>query len=876
MKKFVFILVVLFSFCFLNSCDDKRDNDDTALKEFNEKMYQYDTALANAKDMTMDMRVTVADTVEEFTIKMGKNPLIIEVITNNHKMYEIVDENTIYEYSIFDKLYNKRLFTANKDEIIELNNLFSGDFQQSGLYNDVPKDLSDINFSNFSFQNDIYHFDAKLSDLALGADGGQLKELLGDDNFLNLDFEDVIINFKISIKDDVLNYVMFFTLEMDINGKTHEFPISIVLNLQYDQNNLTDLSKLEYTKPQDFEYICDYTDFSKPLKVESSESYMGQFTMKKGLYYLNFENRDFESFYYTTFTIYDKDKNLIKPCFEITPFIHGGNYEYLDDSSYYYNLEYDGLYYFRVRNSLDKENEISFIKLDKTVEELKTFNALETSTITLKDKYDVKFFEGNVIDTTVYEITNNSLYDINFGYSNTSKSYTSQYDGGIIKPGETKYFEANEGNVIFTVTHFNKSDDINNIEIPLDIVKYNAIGDLSYNESNSELSSEEKCIYLNEYDSKNIKLKFNESKIISFKSLNNKVNIKFNSIENIKQIGDYYLVPAGEYILSASNHSENKIVDFIKYEEVDSQLNKITSSFEFSYCSTYNDKNSFSYLDVEEAGVYNLEFEDKIRSFRVLKMSDFSFVSMIGEVWCYLEPAKYLLYCDIYDAAEYKIKYVSKEYKELEEVEVELVYYDDLDYNPPYYLYNNKNLRVKDEQIVKYWFNLDKEYNIILQSRYIVLYDSNGNQLTYNGNNASYNTVIKLAAGRYYFICTELSRTIIDLLIFKTNYDGYNIFSNNMSVLNNNETLTLEPDKKEKLYSYYVINIEEDGTYLLEFNNMDGVVFDENRQEIECIKNEYIAYGQYKKKYELKKGKYYFQYNDFYLLENASVFISKS
>lgn len=862
MKKFVFILVIIISFFFINGCKNKDDNeeynnDEAAYVEYLAKSLDYETKLNNATDITIELNTTINKHSENVTIKAFKEEKTIEIISGSHRLYKIEDDK-IFEYYILGPKCIKKPYVIEENSEYNIEELLNDDYTENKLY---QNDFSNIQIRNFRLINTTYYFEVSLAEFLLNSNNDQLNQLIDElkkeNTNILLDLNDTLLRFEISINKDAYLMTMLFTLKATVNDISISIPFNIKTAIKYNQNDMTDVSKLEDLGPQKIEDVWEYTNLSESLIVQPNENHYGMFNIDKGLYYLDILG-DSASIYFL-----DKEKNSIDPCFEL---FQGNN----GNGGQYFNFEYDGLYYYRLYSGYIEETKIKLIKLDTSFEEIYNFNPFVSGDFKLSDKYDIKFFETENPGISTYKIKNNSEIDLKIIFVNydQDRKVIRQSEEKIINSNSTGYIYSLEGTNYFAIMNLNQTDDIEEVAIDIEVEKYDTI-------EGYDSLVEDKCLFIRANSYKHYYLELSETKLLDLEFENAYFEFSFSNSSNIKKINNYYLLPAGKYEVVVKNKTSNDAIDYVKIKEINYNDNILTADFDATISNHQDSPYLAALFNVETPGIYNINTEDGSNCFTIIDATSLSEIANLVGKKVYFEKGSYIVYYHAGTPINSKIKYIFEVYNALEEITVELKNYNDFNLTPELDDYVI-NIKVKSDQIVKYWFELIEDCNIFFDAKIITLYDSNGKQLTINENLLKNKTVIKLEKGRYYFTSNKINSETLNLPIFKTTYNDANVFLSEMVTVIPYESTTFKVYECEKIASYFILTIPSDGEYTTSTINMFDMIYDENFNNVEYHIKKHIPTGNYEGTIYLKKGMYYVSFFKSDVSKTSSFYIKKN
>lgn len=262
-------------------------------------------------------------------------------------------------------------------------------------------------------------------------------------------------------------------------------------------------------------------------------------------------------------------------------------------------------------------------------------------------------------------------------------------------------------------------------------------------------------------------------------------------------------------------------------------------------------------LIITKRGLYKFYYEckepDMMLQFYVVNKdgSSLPYFGGIGEV---LDPGEYILKVTNNDHV-YGVGKVKYEFTDIADKSLE-VSLSEVDNNNVIGSFNLVNQKTEKNQIIKYYFNIDKKSSVIYDEDNIIIYNLDDEVICYGTNHFSFLRygVIDLELGRYYFTTPKLygdTNQIIQIGLIEVERDSRQDL-NNMLVLKLNEEVSL---KKDWSYDkeYFKLVITENGGYSLTNSNGRYYVYDSNFN----IVNKIYDYGY---QYNLLVGEYYCVY----------------
>lgn len=884
MKKFVLFLIMAFSCLYLFSCNEKNgvnnqkkeiidvgnvESNTQIYNDFSCKLNTFKEQFLNSNDITIDLEQIINSNKERTVLKYYKDSSIMDIEQNNERLIFDVNEDDIFLYNIDDinKSYTKTQYKKDYDKVNEfLDNLKHQVL--SSDEDDVFDFIINPEKSSVKFEKNRFYFSSYATDFLTEADKKSLdfllKSMSSTGHHVSVDLDDVIVYSEALIIDKEIHLSYKFTLNVMINTDRvtyKELSTQMKYILKHSQNDLIDFSQYKYEKPTKLDDVWEYDNIEGVFTIDSKNSYAGMFRAEKGVYVVDFKNKEILDD--CQLTLYDSSQR------QITNLDIVKNYTY--DVSYYFILDCDGLYYYTINNISDSSNEFTFKNVNLDTKAIKNINAFKTSDLIFDNEYDVKIFKEEVKNPKSYLITNNSNYDLNFIVDNNLVVY-------CIEANSEEYVSVIPGRITYAVTLSDKSENVDDAIVNIEVEEIKEYGSTNQSDINDNLEGEYNRITVNPYENKYLNLNLDSNKILQFDSKESMVNISLiDANGNVKIVKDVCIIPAGKYTLKISGKDNSaSYSDLIRYVEIDkNEYDIITEEFEAEITSevTYNE-HFFVTLKINKAGGYKILFEEYNNGATIINANTLEVVSTVYNYFVYLEVGKYLILNENKIPYLTKAKYVFKEYNEIENIDVDLLEHNDLSNNPNNYLYSS---RLKPEQTLNYWFSLEETTNILFNPNRIIIFDDNGKQLTIHEKNKTWITnksIISLDAGNYYFKHEPESNYEIQMEIFKTASASKYINQNNLMTLSADDDVELQQDSMSYYNDYFLINIEADGTYKLKLENIYARVYDSNFNYLENEFDNSYSY-EIEKEYVLSKGIYYVSFDNTSNASNLKASLNK-
>lgn len=831
MKKLILLLIAVFSIFYLNSCSDSpidvgnKSENKKLYAEYEEKSQSFQQAYLTAKTVEMQVNVEVYNEKESVSLKSSLSPLSYEIDTPaNYTVYQANDDY-IYEY-VVDKTTNN--VKKNKHMTVEefKNRATTFAYFNNNLNEEEYFSLKiDPTKSKVSCRNNSYYFKTVVKDFLPQKEIDQINEFIDMTKTASpvdiyCDFENEIVEIFSSITDK--QYYLSYSFSITLKNEIQDIVIPMKASMTLKINSFTPV-KFEdmgyyIEKPQSFSDVSEYSDVNQEIEVLANEKYYGKVKLEKGTYLIS--NSIGSDNDHIGITLYDSNKNIINPCVDFNKGLY-------HEIRYYYDILQDGDYYFYVTNYNKSANKIKFnkVEIDKSI--FNNFSRLEDTSFTFSKDNDFKLFDLELSTEDAIQIKNDSKKAIKLTYFDIDKKY---YQTVNLNPNTIFVFKSSAGLQKYIIWTEEGSDDV--IKIDVDLIS-NAANDYNMMQS---LNQEEQYVYLNPLDEMYLKFSLSSGGIIDSNAIANNATVKIYSSngEECSKLNGHYILSSGDYYLHITNNTYAIIST-----KLNTKLTKLTelNELKFGVTTTFSTQKIYT-LNFQNPGLFKVTLDESVGSLALFNTFTNEVSYTYQDSYNKVTEGTYLLGMEYYNKNEQTCN-ITANYYDTSNKEVNAYLYTTStlpNYLSKSRIYNYKNV---ENQIVKYWFTLANDTNILYSTSDVDIYDENGNRVCFSSDvGASFTyTIAKLKAGKYYFISKILYSLKEELEIYKTTISSNEACNDNNLIINSNEEATF--DSAGYYIKYFIVDIKEEGSYTVNCNGLIIEILDNEYNKISVEEREY-------------------------------------
>lgn len=293
-------------------------------------------------------------------------------------------------------------------------------------------------------------------------------------------------------------------------------------------------------------------------------------------------------------------------------------------------------------------------------------------------------------------------------------------------------------------------------------------------------------------------------------------------------------------------------LEIIPYEDNSSNTNIITDEFNEYYSIGLDLPDYLNHtVSIKDSGLYKFE----IKGIYGISDCGLRFLNANGNVSnrdtyiSYIEWGDYTVSLN----TKYNMDYFQIRYQKIDtsdkEVDLEL---KELDLTKTYYGHlssiQNKNMKLTNEQVIKYNFTLDAPTNIIYDPNAVEIYDTNDNlvSLSFTGAKTYSHLMhsIKFASGKYYAICTaNMSNSVFVLGYSNEVIDAFDKENTNTLDINEDFSIDIIWSNDARYYKYIP---SEDVSITITSNNYNKeiIVFTSDYEKVPFINSQTVNLKQ--------------------------------